>query len=529
VQWEHNKKFILHFRIGMVIASWVVAMKRILSGFLSAAAMCGCVREMEPDAGNPQQEFSSLTADEIKLLTDRQMSARLSSDEIDRAVADVVRLLGHSVASTRSTSARSVARIRPLAVNLPIAGSTRATHAPDTLFHAIDFADSLGYCIVAADRRLPDPIVCFVEYGSFPDHAPDAASGKRFENPGLALMMEAVGVYAARSLDRYGTWCDSVAAALLSRTGAESLDAIAVTRLLSGTRFVAERYTPTWYFNRRSGPLLPVEWSQGNPFNATVVDSTKWSTTPVGCVALATAQVMAYWKHPVDLHGVGGGSIDWDELRRWTGPQGNRKNGYGEWQGPMSDAPAETRKLIADLLWHIGREVKMNYGASNSTAYTYRAVGLLDSLGFSRGRTVGYSHKAVIGSLDAGWPVMIDGASHRSEYGTHANAHCWVIDGFMEERWWDAWLIDRHFYEQERFRWYLHNNFGWGGLDNGWYVAGVFDANNNPDLPSNAETTPPDSPSGSSPDSSSPTTRAEWLGEHYNYQFMQTLYVDIHR
>jgi hypothetical protein len=479
------------------------------------------VREIEPDAGYPWQEFSPLTADEIRLLTERQMPVRLSSDEIDRAVADAVRLLGHSGASTRSASMRAVARVRPLALHLPTAATTRAATTRDTLLLAIDFADSLGYCIVAADRRLPDPVVCFVEYGSFPDHSLDAAPGERFDNPGLALMMEAVGVYADRSLDRYGTWCDSVATALLTRTGAGSLDDIPLIRPLSGTRFIADRYTPTWSFNRRSGPLLPVEWSQGSPFNATVVDSTRWNTTPVGCVALATAQVMAYWKHPLDLHGAGRGRIDWDELRRWTGPQGNRKNGYGEWLGPMSEAPAETRKLIADLLWHIGREVKMNYGASNSTAYTYRAVNLLDSLGFSRGRTVDYSHKEVIGSLDAGRPVMIDAASHRSEYGSHANAHCWVIDGFMEERWWDAWFIDRHLYEQESFRWYLHNNFGWGGLDNGWYVAGVFDANNNPDLPSNAETPPTDSPS--------PTTRAEWLGEHYNYQFMQRLYVDIHR
>ncbi len=224
---------------------------------------------------------------------------------------------------------------------------------------------------------------------------------------------------------------------------------------------------------------------------------------------MAAVQVMAYWKHPVRFHGLANNSIDWDELRRWSGRNWNRENGYGEWEGPMSSAPDSTQKLIADILWHIGDEIGMNYSSSNSTAYTYKAVNLLERLGFSKAQINDYSYESVLNSIDALRPVMIDGASHRSEYGSHANAHAWVIDGYLEERWWDAFFIDRHMYEIERFRGYFHNNFGWGGTDNGYYACGVFDANNNPDLPSN--------------------TRVEWFGDHYNYQFLQTVYTGIHK
>jgi hypothetical protein len=509
-------------------------MKKIVTGLLSAAVMLGCVREIAPDAGEPLYDLPSLTADEIKFLTDRQMPTLLDDGEIDRVVADAIRLLEHAGAdaatATRAATPRTVARIRPLAI--PSAEpSTRAAPAP--LFHAVDFADGRGYCIVAADRRLPDPIVCFVERGSFPDAAIGTATGtatpKAIENPGLALMLDAMGVYAARALDRNTEWCDSVSTALLTRTGAASLDDIPIPSAdpsgpiadpsanpTSPTRLTAERYYPTWQFNRLVGPLLPVEWGQGRPFNATVVENTRWSSTPVGCVALAAVQVMAYWRHPANIDTLR--NIDWDELRRWSGSGWNRSTGYGEWSGPMSDAPAATQKQIADILWHVGRRIDMNYGSSGSTAYTSRVVALLDTLGFSRGRAVKYSEKVVVEELAAGRPVMIDGASHRHTSGWHDNAHCWVIDGFMEERWWNARIIDRHLYRIEHFRRYLHNDFGWNGSDNGWYVAGMFDANNNPDLPSSAQTPPPDD---------TRATADEWIGEHYNYQFMQTIYVGI--
>jgi hypothetical protein len=480
---------------------------------------------MAPLASDPEQEFFPLSDDEIKFLRERRLPETLSAGEIDPAVSHAAGLLGQTGVSTRSASTgsstpadapRTVARIRPLAVNFPAAGgATRSPARADSLFRVVDFADGRGYCIVAADRRLPDPVVCFVPHGSFPDTGPD---GGNLQNPGLAMMMEALGVYAARSIDERREWNDSISAGLLARTGAASLDAIRIPDpdTVPDTRLLAEPYIPTWQFNRRLGPLLPVEWGQGKPFNLTVVDSTQWKSTPVGCVALSTAQIMAYWKHPVRFHGLASDSIDWNELRRWSGATWNRPDGYGTWDGPMSEAPVETQRLVADILWHIGSEIDMNYSASNSTAYTYKAVDLLARNGFSKGRSTGYSDRLVVESLEAGRPLLIDGASHRSEYGSYANAHNWTIDGFMEERWHDIYVVVGHIREIERFRWYLHNNFGWGGTDNGWYAAGVFDANNNPDMPSGVQ-------------SSTPETRAEWEGDHYNYQFMQTLYVDIYK
>ena len=39
----------------------------------------------------------------------------------------------------------------------------------------------------------------------------------------------------------------------------------------------------------------------------------------------------------------------------------------------------------------------------------------------------------------------------------------------------------------EHSPYYIHNNWGWKGIDNGFYVAGSFDTTKGPDLPSNTK------------------------------------------
>jgi hypothetical protein len=58
-----------------------------------------------------------------------------------------------------------------------------------------------------------------------------------------------------------------------------------------------------------------------------------------------------------------------------------------------------------------------------------------------------------------------------------------------------------------RYREFFHNNFGFHGDDNGYYVPGIFDASDDydDDLPSN--------------------TRS---GEDYNYQFNLEMWTNIH-
>jgi len=503
-------------------------------------ALAGCAGDIADGAETPAGDVAmTFTADETRLLEQHGQSLRLTEAQTAALIDEAVALMDvHSTATTRAAARgvrRSVASIRPL-VTAPLVGAVEATRSDgassEAFFSVVDFADSLGYCILAADRRIPDPIICFVPDGSFP-HAEAAASngdGSGVANPGLRLMLDAIGLYTLSTVSRHDAWCDSVATALLTRTGAASLDDLKRS-LATATRADADGnaagadaavYEPlraTWLYNDSHAPMTPVEWGQQKPFNATVVANTEWSNTPVGCVALAATGIMAYWGYPTSYHGLNGGRIDWAELTRWSGSKWDRPARYRDWDGPMTEAPAETQKLVADLIWHVADDVNMDFGSSVSLAYTSDAPKLLAELGFTETHATSFSTDRAMGSLRAERPMIIQGASHKlSTKSTYANAHAWIVDGYIEQRWWDCFRIDHRLYEVEQYRTFLHNNFGWNGLDNGYYASGIFDTNAGPALASDTTRTV-----------SGPGTRAEWIGEHYNYQFNIQIYPNIYK
>jgi len=496
-------------------------------------ALAGCATDGVGGADTSAGDVAvALTADETRLLEQHGQPVGLTEAQTAALIDEAVALLDvHSTAATRAANTRvrrSVASIRPLLDIPPDAddAATRSVGASSgAFFSVVDFADSLGFCILAADRRIPDQIICFVPDGSFP-HAEAAGEGE-IENPGLRLMLDAMEVYALKTLARHDSWCDSVATALLTRTGASSLDALKSSLAVAtraddtGGGTVYEPLRASWRYSDSHPPMTPFEWGQQKPFNATVVANTEWSNTPVGCVALAAAGIMAYWRYPTSYHDLGGGNIDWAELTNWTGNRGNRPASYREWNGPMSEAPAATQKLAADLLWNVARDVEMDFAESVSLAYTSDAAKLLASLGFSQSSATNFSPDAAMRSLKAARPMIVQGASHKlASQAIYTNAHAWIVDGYIEQRWWDCFRIDQRLYEIEQFRTFLHNNFGWNGTYNGYYVSGVFDSTSGPEFDSDTIG------AGIAADTG---TRAEWIGEHYNYQFNVLIYPNIYK
>jgi len=523
-------------------------MKRMIL-YILTLHLAGCAGEVYREPETAETPPLVLTADDVRFLEQLGQPTALSDDETAGLIDEVVGLLDTSLPATRYAAApRTAASIRPLfTADVADAATRGGASSMDTLLNVVDFADGRGYCVVAADRRIPQRVICFVGDGSFPVGA-NGAAADTLSNPGFGVMLHAMEAYALRSVKGHTAWCDSVQTSLLTRVGAGSIEEVKAsltrsTRADGDTAYdetnpVSVPIKAAWRYHRSVAPMLPVEWSQQSPFNATVVANTEWKSTPVGCVALATAGIMAYWRHPVSYRELGGGTIDWSELTRWSGYLWNRSTRYRDWDGPMTSAPDETRKLVADLLWNVAEDVDMDYGASVSLAYTSKATELLASLGFSQSEGVLFAEDVVTASLDAARPLIISGASHKlatSNY--YTNSHAWVLDGYIEQRWFDSFTIDHHFYECEQFRGFFHSNFGWGGLDNGYYAAGLFDTNSGADLPSNfigegdllagVSSYGAGAEKGSSDISSD--AGADWLGDSYNYQFNIIVYPNIYK
>ena len=210
-------------------------------------------------------------------------------------------------------------------------------------------------------------------------------------------------------------------------------------------------------------PMLTTTWKQGSPYNTMCPTDSLNRKTISGCVAIAMAQVMKYWNHPAQ--GVGSYSYS-------TANCGTMSANFGattyDWAN-MTDnltsvSPTVNINAVAQLVYHVGVAVKMQYGRSSSGATTVSSNNLSSITGERALRTYFKYDKAlhsvrrdVMGDsvwtalleeeLLAGRPVIFSG---RDTSGGHA----FVCDGGN-----DAGLY--------------HFNWGWGGYCDGFYQIGA--------------------------------------------------------
>lgn len=212
-------------------------------------------------------------------------------------------------------------------------------------------------------------------------------------------------------------------------------------------------------------PLLTTTWKQGSPFNTLCPHDSLDRDTKAGCVAIAMAQVMKYWNHPVQ--GEGGYSYTNANCGTVSANFGATTYDWANMSNTLTDvSPTVNINAVATLVHHVGVAVKMSYGHSSSGATTTSANNLNTITGERALRTYFKYDKAlhsvrrdVVGDsvwkalleeeLLAGRPVIFSG---RDTSGGHA----FVCDGGN-----NAGLY--------------HFNWGWGGYCDGYYQIGALD------------------------------------------------------
>lgn len=197
-------------------------------------------------------------------------------------------------------------------------------------------------------------------------------------------------------------------------------------------------------------PLLSSNWNQDCYYNELCPEDVNapydyCDHVPVGCVALAMAQVMKYWEYP--FTGIGSHSY-------YTALYGIQSANFGNTNYQWENMPASVYSSNADvstLIYHCAVSVDMDFAPGGSSASTYDArTSLVNYFGYdsqAQYRTKSnYSATVWEGllrdELNAGRPVIYRG---NGEYG-----HAWVCDGFSASN-------------------YFHMNWGWGGFANGYF------------------------------------------------------------
>ncbi len=194
--------------------------------------------------------------------------------------------------------------------------------------------------------------------------------------------------------------------------------------------------------------LLETQWNQNYPYNyyCPLHSQGPGGRVYAGCVATAMAQVMNFWNYPETGRG---------EIAFFWGQYDNVNFGETEykWDEMTETINDVSLNAIAELIYHCGVSVDMNYGYDGSGAsITKSYFALKQNFKYKPGlkEVTKYRYDdsdwkfLLREDLDKGHPILYRGTDAGS------NGHAFVCDGYQDTS-------------------YFHFNWGWGGAADGFY------------------------------------------------------------
>ena len=272
-----------------------------------------------------------------------------------------------------------------------------------------------GYVIVAADDRVP-AILGYSDSGTFA--ADDVPPAMQEWLDGYAMQVEAIASGAA-------------------------------PELRSATR------API-------APLLPVRWGQGMPYNVLLphISGSSNDHAYVGCVAVAMAQVMAYWQYPPRATTTIPGYTSYSGRTYAVTMPSLSPIDFG-WEHMQdtyytTDSTSLAAQAVSELMLYSTTSLKSNFGLTSTGSFTrYIPERLRTYFGYKNSAQYIYRENY----STQGWEDVIYAelaASRPVAYGGNkqSSGHAFVCDGYDGDG---------------RF----HINWGWAGKSNGYFLLNL--------------------------------------------------------
>jgi len=398
-------------------------------------------REPEITATNGANAIA-LTSDEMTVLrTMGYQSPKISQDE---AIDIAARFLGKSSLS-KSTAA---VRCNVLTRQKPSISKSGTTDT-DTMMYVLNYGNNEGYALICADIRVPDQVFAYSETGSMDTDT---------DNPGVQLFMDMAVDYMDASIAEVESKRDSLRVSAFDKLGV-SADENSDTKRLSKYSMEQIKCTTmgssiTVKNHGRVDALIKTEWGQGKPYND------KCGGSATGCVPIAVAQILAYWKYPDIYNNI---ILDWNTILN-----GSKDD---------TDYKEKVSTFVA--------MVRAGLGTKGTSTKKRKALKYFRTIFCStQSQMYDYKYDKVTKALDDGMPVYIRG--NRGSSG-----HAWIADGYLKRDVTKSetikYMIIEHKddgktsyrYEDITESWttsyrLIHFNWGWGN-GNGYYNNNVFD------------------------------------------------------
>ena len=523
-------------------------MRKFLPVFIVAGLFFSCQRE-EADA-----PFATDT--DISVLPNTETKAS------DNALLGWVALTGQTHISaeeaqeTALATAMQMREVEGIVTKAPlkigsievVKGDTRKPYVPtkgnakpeQADVYIVNFANNQGYVITSADRRVPS-VLAYNSYGHL---------GDTISNPGQAILFSYMQAYIEEqraafeaNKEKLATQAEEAIFKQLSKEQQAELIAKGYfdkdgKRVKSKYNFdlihalcdlsepesnnkknenPADHYLVKdndrifygeWKTEYVKAPLLKTLWRQSGLYNDKVAkycDADK-DQSPVGCVAVAVGQLLAYHKKPAVFKGR---IMHWDDITKI-----DSGDMFSSIYSHNVGDNATFREDIQYLLAHLGDSdlLAMEYGCiADGGSGSGRALEALHSLGYNNASLIEYSNGDFISEIRNNRPVYIEGYSYEISHTyttgwwfwkkshtrySYKEGHAWILDGYvLRKRKVTEYYINCPSSEEvkivndEKIE-LIHNNFGWGGnLDGsdfkwnkdyydgtGWYNINVFNA-----------------------------------------------------
>ncbi len=299
--------------------------------------------------------------------------------------------------------------------NMPLK-STNATEAIDGMFpvgedtcmYVINYKGHNGFVVLSGDKSSA-PVIMYSETGTLnPDSVSDACSAWIGQSRSY-IKYNIRNLSKTKKAQMKKVWGDLLSGQTYMLPS-ENLKSTSVKSAQTVT-------PPPGYPNHIVTSLTTTIWHQHWPYNANVPLNCGLENAPAGCVAIAMAQIMKYWKYPAKYN----------------------------WSSMADDAGIGTDNTdLAKMILDVGTSVNIIYGCDGSNALGTSIIpALVNTFGYSSSAIYsGYDFYKVVDNLNQNWPVIMTGFIGSYNYYTgiwpfrnihtyYTGGHAWVCSGYL--------------------------------------------------------------------------------------------------
>ncbi len=354
-----------------------------------------------------------------------------------RSVDDAMKIAQQSIAMLDKTNTRtdgSFKRRIDLAngVKTIVSNGTRSeSSGRDTLMYVFNFENNEGFAVVAAPRYV-EGLLAVTESGHYDLDTPS-------EIEGFEMFMDMAEKYVS------------------GKNGEPFI------QLIDSIVCIGHSYV---------GPYVTVRWGQSLPEGEFCPNGI------AGCANTALAQIMSYYQHPQSIDLTYPGADKTNQQLNWSAMK-SHPTGHSRWNCSVTDSATHTS--IGRLCRQLGEMTNSDYSNWTSTSTpSFIIPSAITNLGYQTSTWTSYSESYIRNNLNDGKIMFIKGYKINENGG-----HGWVVDGY------DAATYQRQTYAHpfgtvnpiwwlqsigDPYTVYLyHFNWGWYGINNGYFNANVFD------------------------------------------------------